>query len=411
MNRLLIMAAFALPVLLTDGPTGPARVEAITRDGTTWTASTWAYTTPKLLWDGARAYAVALVGEGPGKDVARLYWRNTTGWHAGADVQPVYQPATLLLDDEGHVHLFCTDRGRRGYHWRSVRPADVTAFTQVALPGAEKFAYGYLGAGRDGATLALAGLDRDYSMWIAVKRGAAAWTRPRLLARSESARPPVKSPLYPVVIPRGDEVDVVFSHTSDGSTQNTYDRVEHALYDAAAGRVVRHEVIAEGPVGEITYGLDALRAADGSLYALYMAGLRKYGEERADRERRQGLYCAALRPGSSGWSVSRVTSSTGTAQLCQSPDGNLHVFESTSGGTRHHLSTDGGRTWSPAPSEVAWSQGAFLYVLKPNSGSVQDTKLRAVQSSALPQGSRGRYGLDYIELGWPDPRPRGSPDG
>src|SRR5262249_56318918 len=93
MNRLLIMAAFTLPALLTDGPTGPARVETITCDGTTWTASTWAYTTPKLLWDGARAYAVALVGDGPGKDVARVYWRDTTGWHAGGGGRPRDPPA------------------------------------------------------------------------------------------------------------------------------------------------------------------------------------------------------------------------------------------------------------------------------------------------------------------------------
>ncbi|WP_410970481.1 hypothetical protein, partial [Salmonella sp. SAL4458] len=65
-------------------------------------------------------------------------------------------------------------------------------------------------------------------------------------------------------------MDVIYSFCPDGSVQNTYNRVEHARYDAATRKVTRHEVIAEGPVGEVTYATDALRAADGTLYALYM---------------------------------------------------------------------------------------------------------------------------------------------
>lgn len=407
LQRLTIMAASALSVLLAGGPAGPARVETISRSGTTWTASTWGYTSPKLLWDGARAYAVNLVGSGPGSDVARVYWRDDSGWHAGADIEPVYQPALLVLDSTGAIHFFCTDRGQRGYHWRSVRPHDVTEFSPVPLPDATKFAYGYLGAGREGDTLALAGLDRKYSMWVAVKHGEAPWSRPGLLARSDSVRPPVKAPLYPVVLPHGDQVDVIYSFCPDGSVQNTYNRVEHAQYDAASRKVIRHEVIAEGPVGEVTYATDALRAADGTLYALYMSGVYRYGEKREDREQREGLYCAALRS-EGGWSSARVTRSTGTAQLWQDPSGALHVFESTSAGARRYDSADGGRTWTAAQPEAAWDHpGAFLYVVKPNSGSLQDGNLRAVQSTiaaGLPKGAPGRFGLEYVELDWARPR-------
>ncbi len=390
------------PTVAQRGPTaspGGARVETLSDEGTVWTAATWGYTSPKLLWDGQRAYAVNLVGEGPGKDVARVMWRDTNGWHAGADLEPVYQPATLLLDEAGHIHVFCTDRGQHGHHWISTQPGDVTRFEKQELPFSRKFAYGYLGVGRQGSTLALAGLDRSYHMWVMVKPGRAEpWKKPVLVERAESRTPPVKAPLYPVVIPHGDEVDVVYSYCPDGSVHNTYNRVDLFRCNWRTGRVLRHERVAEGPIGEVTYGLDALLGRDGTLYSLYMTGAYRYGDQRPDRAERQGLYCAVLRPGGV-WERRRVSRTTGTGQLWEGPDGRIHAFESTSTHTRHFHSPDQGRTWEEqAP---AWdAPGFFLYVLKGNSGSPPDPTLRAVMSriqTDVPKGMPGKYGLRYVE--------------
>src|SRR3954466_8369471 len=120
---------------LASQPSGGARQERITRDGTPWVASTWGYSTPKLLFDGKRLFAVALVGSGIHHDVARLYWRDVDDaageWKRGVDLSPVYQPATILLDDQGFVHVFSTELGVRGFHWRSRRAGEVSAFDPV----------------------------------------------------------------------------------------------------------------------------------------------------------------------------------------------------------------------------------------------------------------------------------------
>jgi len=376
-------------------------METITQEGTTWTASTWAYNTPKLLFDGKRVYAVGLVGGGPDRDVARLYWREKD-WHKGADITPVYQPATILLDSKGHINLFCTDRGQRAYHWRSVRAGDVTQFEQIELRESEKFGYGYLGAGRRGEMMVLAGLDNRYAMWLAIRPSLSRpWEKPRLLAPSQREQAPWQCPLYPVVMPDGRRVHVVYSNCPDGSVHNTYNRVEHALFDVRQGRVARRDIIAEGPVGEMTYGLDALQGPDGTIFVLYMAGVYAYGQKRKDIDQRRGLYCAVLHPGKE-WKSHPITTSTGTGQLYRDPGGRLHVFESTSTGTRHYWSADQGQTWKSSDGEMAWSRvGYFLYIIKPNSGSMADGKMRAIQSTVLtrpPSGSDSRYGLDYIEM-------------
>lgn len=374
-------------------------VETITTSGTTWTASTWGYNTPKLLYDGHKLYAVALVGRGPKKDVARLFWRDAFGWRQGADLAPVYQPATILLDAEGHINVFCTNSGERGLHWRSKRPGDVREFEEIALPDAAKFGYGYLGVGRRQNLLALAGLDNQYRMWITTKASAdTPWRAPALLADSLLGPPPRRSPVYPVVLPDEHGVHVVYSNSPDGSTHNTYNRVEYAFFDPAKGRVARHETIVEGPIGEMTYGLDALNDPDGGVSVIYFAGIPVYGPPQTDQQARRGIYFAHRDP-AGGWTVHRVTASTGTAQLHRDGDGALSIFESTSAGYFRHRSSDGGKSWKRDAS-VAWDGGAFLYLIKPNSGSSPDPAVRGVQSRLLPAPNRlgVRYVLEYVEL-------------
>src|SRR5689334_1079239 len=96
------IAFLIVVILLCGAPIASAAahvyVERITSANTPWVASTWGYSTPKLLCDGKRLYALALVGAGIDHDTARLYWRdvNATGsnaeWNRGADLSPVYQP-------------------------------------------------------------------------------------------------------------------------------------------------------------------------------------------------------------------------------------------------------------------------------------------------------------------------------
>ncbi|MCC6442209.1 MAG: hypothetical protein IT210_02000 [Armatimonadetes bacterium] len=394
---LLALSAAVLLLGLPDAAHKDPRMESITREGTTWTASTWGYNSPKLLYDGKRLFAVSLAGGGPDHDAARLYWRDAEGWHPGAAITPIYQPATILLDSEGHINLFCTDRGKRGYHWRSVRAGDVSEFRETTLTEPERFGYGYLGTGRGKKMIALTGLDQDYRMWLAYKRSPGSpWSRPYLLAPSQRRVAPWQCPLYPVVMPEGNKIHVIYSNCPDGSVHNTYNKVEYALFDTGTKRVIRRDIVAEGPVGEMTYGLDALLDGDGSLYVLYMSGVYAYGEKREDGDRRKGLYCAALRSGGR-WESRRITGSSGTGQLYSAPDGRLYVYESTASDTLRYISADHGQSWRA--DGPAWSGiGYFLYILKPNSGSAGGGRLLAVQSVPLPAGGGSRYGLDYIEL-------------
>jgi hypothetical protein len=377
-------------------------VERISLDGSTWTSATWGYTSPKLLYDGGRVYAVNMVGAGPGKDVARLYWRDAGGWHTGADISPMYQPATMLLDAAGHINVFVTETAGPVHHWRSLRPRDVTEFAEVPVPRPESFRYGYLGVGTDGKMIALCGVDETYSMWFAVKPSVdRPWRRPRRIVPSQKATPPWTSPVYPVVIPDGNVVHVIYSNSPDGGVHNTYNRVEHVACDMRTGRVAHREVVAEGPVGEMTYGVDALKGSDGTLYALYEAGAYVYGGKRPDISERAGLFCAALRPGGV-WERVRITPTPGNGQLFLDSVGTLHAFLTTSTNTLHFVSSDSGRAWAPAADPVAWDgSGAFLYVMKPSSGSVITDTVRGVQAEARatpPPGGKSQYPLDYLEL-------------
>src|SRR4051812_5642754 len=92
-----------------------ALAEAIDTEGCKWVSPTWGYSTPKLLYDGKQLYAVGLVGAGTDDCVARVYWRDGSGWHRGADLSPVYQPATMVLDSLGRIYVFTTSRFTRGY--------------------------------------------------------------------------------------------------------------------------------------------------------------------------------------------------------------------------------------------------------------------------------------------------------
>jgi hypothetical protein len=378
---------------------GRSMVEVISGTGVSETGHTWGYSSPKLLYDGQQAYAVALHGPDMYHAHAQVYWRDAAGWHEGAAIEPVYQPPTILLDGEGHINVFCTSAGIRGYHWRSAKPHDVTAFAEVELPTPEIFRFGYLGVGTDGTRMALAGLDGSYSMWLTVKPLAeAAWTEPYPIAGGTTgAATGNTGPCYPVVIPAGDQVHVIYSVSPDGSVHNTYNRVAYACFDTRQRKITRQDVVAESPPGVMTYGLDALRAPDGTLYSLHFAHVYVYGDKPEGADALKGIYLATLPPGGE-WRSVKVTDSTGTAQLFREAGGALHVIESRSDGARDHVSTDGGQTFGLLETPAWPGSGGFLYVVKANSGSVMDDIVRGAQSGTnMVDGKLTDFRLEYVE--------------
>ncbi len=397
---LLVAAAAAAP---GNHPGGDV-VETITSQGTGWVCSTWGYNTPKLVYDGKRSYAIGLV-DGPGGRVAQLYARGPAGWTAGATFSPVHQPATILLDDHGCINVFSSDLTTGAHHWRSATAGDVNNFATIPIPDARKFRYGYLGVGTDGHRLALAGLDSNYSMWLAVKPSfEAAWNSPCLVARGQQQVQPWDAPVYPIVMPDAGGVHIIYSNCPDGGIHNTYDKVQYLYFDNATRQVTTREIVAQGPLGTITFGLDALFADDGTVYALYFTGLYVYGEKPSGDAQPHGVYCAVrLAPGK--WRTTKVTDSTGAAQLFRDPDGTLHVLQSTPTGIVGFSSTDGGRSWKPAKRQVVSpAVGAFLYVVKANSGSVIDRTVRAIHSHLLPEAvthGNQRHALEFITITLP----------
>jgi hypothetical protein len=399
---LLVALVAACPLVRAEEP---FVIETISETGPSWTGHTWGYTSPKLLYDGSRTYAVGLIGPDSGHSHIQVYWRDGAGWYAGAKLEPVYQPSTLLLDGAGHTNVFCTSAGIRAYHWRSDKPHDVTAFTEVPLPQPELFRFGYLGVGTDGKQLALAGLDGGYNLWLAVKPSLdAPWGEAHQIATGKTGDPTGNvGPCYPVVMPAGDQVHLVYSVSPDGSVHNTYNKVVYACFDTRQQKVTRQHTIARSTPGVMTYGLDALRGPDGTLYSLYFGHVYVYGAKPEGEDALRGLYLAVLRPGGQ-WRAAKVTDSTGTAQLFHSPDGTLHVLESTSAGTRDYASTDGGRSFGAAVH--AWpGAGGFLYVVKASSGSVVDGVVRGAQSE-FPGGGAGSR-LQYVKY---DPRGGTAPE-
>ena len=391
---LLLISAVVFGASLTSFA-GAAEVETINPGGTPWTAHTWGYSTPKLLFDGKNEYAVGLIGTGPGHDFARLFMRDSLGWHKGADIAPVYQPTTIVLDRKGRINLFCTEAGKQGFNWRSKRPGDVSDFEQIPLPKPEKFSFGYLGAGVDRNVMALVGLDSGYNMWITCQQSpSSVWTEPIMLVKSIRELPRI-SPVYPIVMPRDKQVYVVYSNSPDGSIHNTYNRVEYLIYDIPTARVVKHEIITDGPIGEYTFGLDAYLAPDGTLYVLHFGGIRVYRKKRADIGSRRGLFCTVIREGSP-MQTSKVTDSTGTAQLSPVKGRTPEIFQTTSTGTECYRSSDGGSKWKAAALPAWTGTSSFLYALKPNSGSARDEKQRFVQSTKI--STEQGYSFEYIEL-------------
>jgi hypothetical protein len=372
-----------------------AGVETVSPDGATWVASTWGYNTPKLLFDGKKVYALGLAGTDLDHCVARLFWRDESGWHRGADLTPVYQPATILLDSKGYIYLFTTARASRGYCWRSKEPGEVDQFEQVPLTEPEKFAYGYLGAAIDGDRVMLAGLDPQYNMWLTVRESAdAKWDAPMLIASGQKDHVPWDSAVYPMLLPDADGVDVVYSNSPDGGVHNTYNRVEISRIDWKSRKVIAHETIAQGPVGEDTYGLDALKLKDGTIHVLYFAGLHVYGDVAPDIDQRRGLFCATRLP-SGQWKSVRVTTDTGTSQFFHDPKSDrLWVLQTDTIGAAGFYSDDRGEHWKAASSPIFSAPGQFLHILKPTSGSLCDDRLRALQSTTS-------HALQYIELTLP----------
>ena len=392
------VAALAAACILACAEDKPV-IEIISETGVPFTGHTWGYSSPKLLYDGRYTYAVALIGPDSSHTHIQVYWRDGDGWHEGARIEPVYQPSTMLLDGAGHINVFCTSAGLRAYHWRSTKPHDVSAFTEVALPQPEIFRFGYLGVGTDGSQLALAGLDGGYNMWLAVKPSLdAPWGEAHRIATARMGDPVGNvAPCYPIVMPAGDQIHLVYSISPDGSVHNTYNKVVYACYDTREQKVTREDVILESAPGIMSYGLDALRAPDGTIYALCFGHFYAYGDKPEGVDALRGLYLATLPPGGT-WRVVKVTDSTGTGQLFREPAGTLHVIESRSDGARDHVSTDGGQTFRLLDAPAWPGNGGFLYVAKANSGSVMDGIIRGAQSGPkIVEGKVVDYRLEYAE--------------
>jgi hypothetical protein len=280
---------------------GPGRVVEIAR-GHSWVSPYWGYSSPKIVCDGKAYYTAGLWGAKPDQAEGVLYRYDGVAWRAGARFPNIYQPITLALDREGRLIAAYTEQLKPVNLWRSKSPGGVDALDRLPSPADMKNAY-YIGIAIRDELLYLAYISTpEYSMFLAtLNLTTQEWSPSRLVCRAQVEHKPKTAWTYPILYPAKEGLHFVASNSPDGGEGNSYDRVWYLFYPAGVQEPSIREVVAETPMGHISYATDFATDASGVCHVVYMWNQRSYGDPLPPDSPPAGIYHAWRDPEAGIW--------------------------------------------------------------------------------------------------------------
>lgn len=374
-----------VPILFLgrSGAVAQERVVEIAR-GHSWVSPFWGYSTPKILCDAKAYYTAGLWGAKPDSAEGVLYRYDGSGWREGAHLSGIYQPPTMVLDKQGRLIVLHTEQLNPVRVYRSKAPGGIDALERLPSPPDMKNAY-YIGTAIREDILFLAYIVvPDYSMFLTtLDLRSLQWTPSRLLCQGQVERKPKTAWTYPILYPAADGLHLAASNSPDGGEGNTYNQVWYLFYPNGAQEPSIREVVAETPVGHISYAMDFAVDNAGIRHLLFMWNQRSYGEPLPPESPPMGIYDAWREPETGKWQRVRLA-----------PLGIAGFFESEKGlmaaaTPNNRLSWEGPQAgWKEAgtlfDSSHAPGPAGFLDVISRASGSDTRNGIALVTDSLMP---------------------------
>lgn len=297
----------------------PFRLVEIDR-GDSWVSPYWGYSTPKVVFDGITYYTVGLWGTTPDSAHGVVYAFDAKGVRKGRRLEGIYQPATLVLDEQGCLVVVYTRRGAPVVILRSREPGGIDAFDELPPPPEMSDAY-YIGIAIRGHTLYLAYLvGSTYTMYLArLDLDALVWSLSTVVREGQIQRKPKTAWTYPILFPDERGLHLVASNCPDGSDGNTYNRVWYQFYPDGAIESSTNETVAECPMGHIAYAMDMLVDPDGGVHVVFMWNQRRYGAPLPPRDPVEGTYHGMRNPATGEWERRLVSPSSITSLYWERP--------------------------------------------------------------------------------------------
>ena len=369
--------------LTANSAEAAGRVVEIAR-GRSWVSPYWGYSSPKIVSDGRAYYTAGLWGPEPDSSAGVLYKYDGAAWHEGAHLPDIYQPVTMVLDRQGRLIAAHTAQSKPVRIYRSNVPGNIDELDRLPSPPDMKNAY-YIGIAIREDTLYLAYLvTPEYSMFLSsLNLTSLEWAPSRLVCPGQAEHKPKTAWTYPILFPTKEGLHFVASNAPDGGEGNTYNQVWYLFYPNGAQEPAVREMVADTPMGHMSYATDLAVDASGTSHILFLWNQRKYGEPLPPDSPPPGLY-HAWRDGTSGvWQQARLLPS-GYAGFFQS-DRDLIAAAASNTAFLWQGPREGWKTAGPL-CETSQMPGApgFWDVISPASGSDLSKGLAIVTDSLMP---------------------------
>lgn len=300
-----------------SGAAAPGRVLEIAR-GHSWVSPYWGYSSPKIVCDGRAYYTAGLWGAKPDSAEGVLYKYDGAAWREGVHLPNIYQPVTMVVDNQGRLIAAYTEQSQPIRTYRSKTSGNIDEMERLSSPPDMKSAY-YIGMAIREDTLFLAYLTApEYSMFLTtLDLLSLEWTPSRLVCQGQVERKPKTAWTYPILYAAKDGLHLVASNSPDGNEGNSYNQVWYLFYPNGAREPSIREIVAETPMGHVSYATDFAVDETGVSHILFMWNQRWYGDPLPPDSPSAGLYDA--------WR----SSSTGKWQrVCLGPVGIAGYLES-----------------------------------------------------------------------------------
>ena len=281
-----------------------------------WSSPCWGYNAPKIVRNNDDVlWALNMEGSYP-KSTAVLFRRDgSNNWAKGNSFDGIYQPGMMLLDSQGRVNIILNYQEEPVRHYRSKDEQNLKDFELISIGNGLADGRGwYIGAAIKDDIIYLSYITLDYDLWFTWKNVKdSVWCPAIKLYDGYPSSLGNHALLYPKIAFYNEQILIMSSHCSDGSVQNTYDKI--VLHSIPVDHPVdfTQETVFEGDSGYYSFGFDMV-IMDKTVICAFLAGEHKYGPI-VDDAVKSGLYVSSKPMDNNVWMLNMVNDGPGCITL------------------------------------------------------------------------------------------------
>ena len=338
--------------------------------------------------------------------------KNNGNWEAGEIFKDIYQPGMIFLDNDKYLNVVVNSQTEPVRHYRSIDQKNLNNFKLIASGnGLDDGRSWYVGIGVHDTQIFMAYITLDYDLWLTWKNITDSTWHPAILIYDGYSSPKGNHALlYPKFQFKNDTAYVMTSHTSDGSTHNTYDKLFLTKFPVMNPEKLTSEVIFKGDLGYSSFGFDMIIGKDGTIYCAYSAGDYKYGKQK-DNTLHSGLYISVKHYNDNKWQQNQIHDKVGSVALNISDANELFAVVtegewSSENRTFLKKSIDYGSTWTIDENNLFnsipnFKHQFFLQTVQENSGSCVtgiDALFSNLHSTKKNADSLYKFDLGFLHI-------------